>query len=354
MKKSSAIFGKPHPNFMRKVVFKRLGAKNQLVLVGPGEGLDNAVLSLQDGRVLIITTDPISIIPSIDIKESAWLSVHLVASDFATSGVKPEFALFDLNIPQEIDDSGLQAYIKAIDAECRTLGISVVGGHTGRYPGGGLTVVGSGTIFGIARDGSYLTPAMAQEDDVVVMTKGAAIETVAILANAFPMTIRERLGRKLADSAQAYLKKCSVFDDAFAAISTGIKEAGVTSMHDATEGGVLGALSEMAAASGKRIVVEKEKIHISKEAELVCSAFDIDPLLSLSEGTLLITCKKTSVQGVIERLKKNDVDGFVIGNVVKGDSGLWIRERSRIRRFMRPKEDPYWRAYSQGVANEFK
>ncbi len=352
--KNSASFGKPHPNFMRKVVFKQLGAKNQSVVVGPGEGLDNAVLSLRDGRVLIVTTDPISIIPSIGIKESAWLSIHLVASDLATSGVRPEFAILDLNVPQEIDNSELQAYIKSIDAECKKLGITIVGGHTGRYPGGGLTVVGSATMFGIGKEESYLTPAMAQEGDIVVMTKGAAIETVAVLANTFPETIRERLGRKIVNSAQAYLAKCSVFNDAFAAISIGIEKSGVTSMHDATEGGVLGALSEIAVASGKHIVVEKEKIHISKEAELVCSAFNIDPLISLSEGTLLITCKSTSAQDVIERLRKKNVDGFVIGSVVKGDRGLWIREKRLLQRFTRPREDPYWRAYSQGISSGLK
>ncbi len=351
----STGFGKPSPRFMRKVIFRQLGAENRLVLVGPGEGLDNAVLSLQDGRVLIVTTDPVSIIPSIGIEKSAWLSVHLVASDFATSGVKPEFATFDLNVPQEIVDSELQTFIKAIDAECRRLGISIVGGHTGRYPGGELTVVGSGTIFGVGREESYLTPAMAQENDVVVMTKGAAIETVAVLANTFPMTIREKLGKKIVDTAKNYLEKCSVFDDAFAAISVGIKEAGVTSMHDATEGGVLGALSEIATASDKCIIVEKEKIYIPKEAELICSAFDIDPLISLSEGTLLITCKKTSAQEMIEHLLSKDIEGFVIGKVTKGNAGLWITDRSQQpRRFKRPREDPYWRVYSQGIAKSLK
>lgn len=339
---------------MREVVFKQLGAENRLVVVGPREGLDNAVISLQDGRVLIITTDPISIIPSIGIKESAWLSVHLIASDLATSGVKPEFAVFNLNVPPEIGDAELEAFIKAIGTECKKLKISIVGGHTGRYPGGGLTVVGSGTFFGVGREGSYLTPAMAQKGDVVMMTKGVAIETVAILANTFPKTIQERLGSRVADAAKAYLKKCSVFNDAFAAISVGIKEAGVTSMHDATEGGVLGALSEMATASGKRIVVEKEKIYVSEEAKLICSAFNIDPLVSLSEGTLLITCKKVAAQGVIERLRKEGVDGFVIGEVVEGSMGLWVREGFRLRRFVPPREDPYWRAYSQGIAKELK
>ena len=73
--------GKVPREFLESVVFANLGAKRSSFLVEPGHGLDNAVISLGGKKVLVVTSDPLSVIPSVGLKESAWLSVHLLASD---------------------------------------------------------------------------------------------------------------------------------------------------------------------------------------------------------------------------------------------------------------------------------
>ena len=65
-------------------------------------------------------------------------------------------------------------------------------------------------------------------------------------------------------------------------------------MHDATEGGVLGGLYELARVERADLWVDKELIHVSEESSAVCAAFGLDPLATLSEGTLLITCGRTA------------------------------------------------------------
>ena len=69
------------------------------ILVGPSPGVDTCVIRTGENQVVVATTDPISYIQELGPKDSAWQSVNLIASDLATSGFPPQFALFDFNLP---------------------------------------------------------------------------------------------------------------------------------------------------------------------------------------------------------------------------------------------------------------
>ncbi len=341
--------GKVTRSFFDRAIRKSLGSPDGNVLVGPKLGFDNAIIRVDDERVMIATTDPVSVIPSLGPETSAWLSVHLVASDYATSSKSPPYATFEYNLPPEMSDDDRERYLGAIGEECGKLGISIVGGHTGTYPGAGFTVVGGGTMFGLCGRGEYLDPSMSRPGDKVLMTKGAAIEATATLAGSFPGYTASKIGRRLAEEAAAWTRLCSTVKDALTASSVGIHSEGVTAMHDATEGGVLGALGEMAAASQKRFDVRTQDIHVSEPAAALCRAYQIDPLISLSEGTLLITCARETAEAITRKLRRNGVPTFEIGSVSDGE-GLWLSGgRGRPTKFS-ARRDPYWGAYSRSTA----
>jgi hydrogenase maturation factor len=339
--------GKASPEFLASSVFPELGLASKKVLLGPGVGIDNAVLDAGWGRVLIVTTDPVSVVPSLGLRVSAWLSVHLVASDYATSGLSPEFASFCYNFPPEMTDTQRAVYLRGISSACRDIGVAIIAGNTGSYPGAGLTVVGGGTMFGFGRRGKYVDPTMSRPGDRIVMTKGAAIETTASLANSFPQFTQEKVGRALAARAKRLLWSCSTVKDCRTAASVGLGIDGVTAMHDATEGGVLGGLAEMSAASGNRIVVEEKEIIVSREAQAVCAAFEVNPLTSLSEGTLLITVNPGRTDELLSALRREGIEAAVIGEVGNG-GGVWVSGRNGTRKRFDPlsHRDQYWTAYS--------
>ncbi len=343
--------GKVPREFLEKAVFSHLGAKRAALMVGPGHGLDNAVISLGGKNVLLVTSDPLSVVPSLGMKESAWLSVHLLASDLTTSGVSPQFAMFDLNLPPEIGLPDVGEYLAAMGDECRRLGIAIAGGHTGRYPGSGYTVVGGGTMFSVADGGAYVTPAMARPGDSVVITKGAAIGATAVLAHSFPETISDKAGAAVLKKARSRLRDCSTVKDAQVAASLGIHES-VTSMHDATEGGVLGGLLELSSACGLPVVAKREAIHVPTEAAVVCAAFGIDPLTSTSEGTLIITCRPGAAPGLKAALEKRRIGSYEIGRVGRRGkgTGLWLSVDGSEPEPHVPGQDGYWKAYSVAVA----
>lgn len=338
-------FGKPTPSFFQKVIFPRLGAKRREILVGPQFGVDNAVLDIGNRKVLVATTDPLSFIPELGSQGSAWLSVNLLASDLTTSGFSPQYGIFDFNLPAEMESRVFADYWRAFHRECRELGIAVIAGHTGRYQGCNYTIVGGGVLCAIGEKNRYLLSTMAEIGDDVILTKGAAVETTAVLTRAFPHTVRRALGPDLFASALRYLTKVTTVKDALTVASVGIHESGVTAMHDVTEGGIIAASLEIAQASKAGIELSLDEVHVSEETKAICRLFRMDPLTSLGEGSLIVSCKPHKTDAVLRALSAKGIHARVVGRIrskVFGNRGT-VHNRSFQLKY--PKADPYWGAY---------
>ena len=334
---------------MEKAVYRNLGRRSSKVLLGPSWGLDNGVVAAGRNRVLIVTVDPVSVIPQFGVELSAWTSVHLIASDYATSGARPAFATFSYNFPPSMRESEQEEYVAAVGRECGRLGVSIVAGHTGTYPGSGFTVVGSGSMFGFCNAKGYVSPRMARIGDAILLTKHAAIEATASLAICFPSYTDKKVGTKIARRAREMIRKATTVADALTAAGEGLGKAGVTSMHDATEGGVLGALQEMAGASRHRFEVNRGNVAVPQEVQEVCLSFGVDPLTAMGEGALLITCHPGRVGNVRRALSGAGIACQRLGEVKSG-MGLWVAEGDGPRTRFESGRDGYWDAYDRSVA----
>lgn len=347
-------FGKPSPTFFQRVIFSRLGAKRSQVLVGPRLGVDNAVLDIGNGKVLVTTTDPVSFIPELGAQASAWLSVNLLASDLTTSGLSPQYGIFDFNLPPHMQPNLFADYWQSFEKECRKLGISIVAGHTGRYSGCDYTVIGGGTLCAIGRSKRYLLSTMAEVGDDLILTKGAAIETTAVLTRAFPRTVRKALGPELFRRAQSYIKMVTTVKDALIATSVGIHHRGVTAMHDATEGGIIAASLELARASRLGIELSLDDVPLTEETDKICKVFRIDPMSSLSEGSLLISSKPNRTDAILRALSSVGITARVVGRMKTRSFGHRATTRARSLRLRYPETDPYWKAYWKATKKGWK
>ncbi|MCC6651800.1 MAG: AIR synthase, partial [Candidatus Eisenbacteria bacterium] len=81
--------GKISPELFGSVIAPRLGAERPEVVAGPRAGHDAAVVRIGAGRVMAVTTDPLSIIPALGAARSARWACHLIASDLWTTGIPP-------------------------------------------------------------------------------------------------------------------------------------------------------------------------------------------------------------------------------------------------------------------------
>jgi len=337
--------GKFPVDLMENIVYPRLGTKRREILVGPGHGLDNAVIRLGYNQVLVATSDPFSMIPVLGLRDSAWLSTHLLASDLSTCGFPPRFLMVNFSLPPHMKDKEFQEYWDAFHKECKRLGVAIVGGHTGRYVGCDYTIIGGGVMMTLAPENRYLASNMSKPSDLIIMTKGVAIATTGILARTFPETVEKAYGSSFLKRAQSHFYQFSVVEDALAAASVGLRDEAVTAMHDVTEGGLLGALYELSEASNVGLDIDLSKVIVTDEAKLVCDLFHLDPYVTLSEGTLIVTVKPEKAKEVLKALESRGIRAKMIGRVMNRQHGRWVTKDKRREPLRKPPIDPYWKAY---------
>jgi hydrogenase expression/formation protein HypE len=336
--------GKISPEIFNELIFPRLGAKNDRVLVGPQHGVDVGIMEI-GGKAVSFTTDPVFIVPEYGWERAAWFATHIIASDSVTCGLRPKVLSIDLNLPMEITKQQLDVMWGVIHRECQSLGITVITGHTARYENCHYPMVGGATMVGIGELDEYVTPRLARAGDRIIITKGPAIEATGIFAAMFPGLIEKEFGADFNKRAQEVFYRMSIVEDALTAVSAGVRDNGVTAMHDATECGVWGGLYELAQAAGLGVRIEKEKIVVEDCVEEICDYFKIDPYASISEGTLIISCREHRAQQVVDTLAVRGIKSSIVGELTPADRGMVLVEKGREKKLVHPIVDPFWRAF---------
>jgi hydrogenase expression/formation protein HypE len=336
--------GKISPEIFKELIFPRLGAANEKILVGPQHGVDAGIVDI-GGQAVSFTCDPVFIVPEYGWERAAWFAVHIIASDSVTSGLRPRLLSIDLNLPMEMTRRQLETVWEVIHRECQKLGIAVITGHTARYENCHYPMVGGATMTGIGGLDEYVTPAFCRPGDKIIVTKGPAIEATGIFAAMFPKIIEKEFGADFSRRAEAVFYKMSVVEDALTAVGVGVRENGVTAMHDATECGVWGGLYELAQAAGLGARIEKEKIIVEEGVPEVCRFFGLDPYASISEGTLIIACKARRADEVVGALGKKGVKSSIVGELTTPERGMVLVEKGQEKKLEHPIVDPFWRAF---------
>jgi hydrogenase expression/formation protein HypE len=341
--------GKISAEVFDELIYPHLGKRRTSVLVGPKHGVDIGIVDIGGGKVMAMTTDPVFIVPEYGFERAAWFAVHILCSDAVTSALRPTYLSIDLNLPLKMTRGELEIVWRKIDSECRKLGVAIVCGHTARYSGCDYPMVGGATVISIGEKSRYVTPQMAGRGDLIVITKGAAIEATGIFALAFQDRIKEAFGEEFSRRAEEIFFQMSVVKDALTAASVGTRENGVTAMHDATECGVWGGLYEVAKASRVGMRIEKDRIIILDEVEKICAKFGMDPYSSISEGTLIITCKEKKVDLLLKKLAQKKIPASVVGEVIPQSKGIVLVEAGRERPLEHPRVDPFWPAFARAL-----
>jgi hydrogenase maturation factor len=341
--------GKIDLEIFTNFLLKRLGNKDETVIVPPLTGVDSAVIEIDRERVLVIAEDPIFSIPKQPLEMFGWYTVHIGASDVAVMGVKPRYMLYTLLMPPTTSQEDFKTIVDSIHNTAVELEIAIVGGHTGYYPGFASPTIGGITVFAITDKNGYVTPAGAKPDDDVILTKGPAIETAGILSVLREEELLEKYPKSLVEKAKALCKQMTVVKDSLTAMEAG----GVTAMHDATEGGVIGGLFEIANASGAGMETDEAAFVYPEEVKMVCEAFNIDPVAAIAEGSLLITARPTYSKEIIRKLKKANINSSIIGKVTdKPKTRIIKRLDGSVVPLEIPEQDPFWPVFFEGVERE--
>lgn len=311
-------------------LLNRYAHVDEHVVVGPGIGVDATVIEFGD-RLLVAKTDPITFATD----EIGWYAVNVNANDVACLGATPRWFLATLLLPEGCTDRALAERICAqMAAACRELNVSLCGGHTEITCGLERPIVVGQMLGEVARD-DLVVPGGAQVGDVVVLTKGIAVEATAIIARERGAELAGRFSEEFLTRCRDFLHRpgISVVRDARVATAC----ARVHAMHDPTEGGLATGLWELAQAAGVGLLVDQERIAILPETAALCAKFGLDPLGVIASGALLIVVAAEDGERVVAGLREAGIVANIIGRVVESDAGVLLQPSCR---FENPQEVP--------------
>ena len=157
------------------------------------------------------------------------------------------------------------------------------------------------------------------------------------------------MGDETTKAADALFEQMTVVPEARVAAAYGLRDRGVTAMHDATEGGVLGGLIEVADASEAGMRIDLEAIPVRPEVRAVCDHVGIDPYVSISEGTLIATVRPEHADGFIRALQADGIAAAEVGEMTDRSAGVLLVRGGEEGPLEHPGVDPFWGAFGRWV-----
>lgn len=179
--------------------------------------------------------------------------------------------------------------------------------------------------------GTYIkkTEVKMRPGQQIVISKYIGLEGTAILAQKYRDRLREKLPAKMIDEAAGYEEMISVLPEA-----AGASKSGVCAMHALSQGGVFGALWEMAEAAGTGLSINLKAIPVRQETIEICEQLELNPYRLLSGGSLLMAADDG--EALAESLIQSGIPAFVIGCATEGNDRVLVGSEEGERRFLEP------------------
>ncbi len=309
--------GKLKESVLKRSVLKQLHKRNDKVLTGPSVGCDYGAIDVTEDEVVVLSTDPITVAG----KNQGRSAVFAATNDVASSGATPQGVSVSLLLPTSLNEEDLRDIIKDMEAACEECHVDIMGGHTEvtravKEPLITVTAVGTASKAGLIHNRN-LRPGM----DIVV-SKWVGLEGTAILAKNNNEELRTRFPQPFIDKAKVFDQMMSIIPEAAVAV-----KSGVSAMHDVSEGGIFGALWELAQCADVGLEIDLKKIPIRQETIEICEFFDVNPYKVISGGCLLMAAEDGNA--LVRDLEKAGISATVIGKATDSNDRVLLNEDER-------------------------
>ena len=306
--------GKISESVLKRSVLKQLHTKSDRILFKPAVGEDCAVISMQaGGKTKLVTATQTFTLDVSDKHVRANCAVYDALNNIYAMGADPVGIELALLVPTTENEAVLRETVRAIDAVC--------GGHT-QVSRAVKNIVVTVTAIGEAYE-QALTPSSAAAPGMdVIVTGYVGLEGTAILANEKRTELETRFSKAFIDKSAAYIDHISTAMEAASAIG-----AGVAAIHDASQGGIFGALWDMAEASGIGLDIDLKKLPIRQDTIEISEFFDINPYKLLSGGSLIIIAADGT--RVVRELEKTGQNAVIVGATTDSNDRVLISGEER-------------------------
>jgi hydrogenase expression/formation protein HypE len=297
-------FSKLSPKQLEQNVLQYVTKTRGEVLVSGSLGEDCAVIKPK--KYVLLSSDPITGAS----KNIGFLAINVSVNDIAACGVEPIAAMLTVIAPPCATEQTINDIMREANAAARELNIDIIGGHTEFSDAVNRTVV-SATIIGHTDEKYFLTKDAKAGDDIIV-TKYIGLEGTSIIGEDYGALLK--LSAAELKQAKDTIKQISVLKEGL--LCAGLN---ISSMHDITEGGVFGAVAELACGAGLGAEVYTEKIPVLQITRKICAQLSLDPFRLLSSGSMLITAPKGEGAKIVGALSAAGIKGTVIGKITPKD-----------------------------------
>jgi hydrogenase maturation factor len=322
--------GKIPNDILDKEILRQLQYTRPEVKVYPDIGEDCSVVEFEQDMQIVLSTDPITGASN----QIGKLAVHVSCNDISSAGAEPVGILVTLLLPLGTTKEEIRELMKDIHDTATKLQIVVLGGHSEITEAVNSPIV-STTVIGKVKKGKLVQTKGATIGDDVILTKWAGLEGTAILANDLEQDLSKHLSGSILQEAKSLMNHISVLKESKIA-----QEVVVTSMHDVTEGGVLGAAHELAECAKVGIEIDLDKIPILACTQEICNYFDISPYRLISSGCMLLTTPMG--KQALEWFSKNNIQAAVIGKIIP--EGKHIKTGNDLQILEGPESDELYKA----------
>ncbi len=309
--------GKLKESILKRSILKQLHTRNNDVLVTPAVGIDyGAITTLED---LAIATASSSV--TVTGARFAGKAIIAACNNVACSGAIPVTVSLVILLPTATNEDELRSIMKDVDEACVICNVDVIGGHTEVTRTVNDPVV-IATVNGTIESANVLHSKTIRPGMDIVVTKWVGMEGAAHLALEKEEELKARYAVPFIDKAKISRQVMSILPEA--AVAT---KSGACAMHDVSEGGIFGALWEMAECAGVGLEIDLKKIPIRQETIEICEFFDINPYKIVSSGSLLIATSDGNA--LIRQMEKEGIYAVVIGKATDSNDRVLINEDER-------------------------
>jgi len=233
------------------------------------------------------------------------LAVYGTVNDLAVSGARPLYLSLSFIIEEGFEIKEFEKILRSIKKASEKAKIKIITGDTKVVPKGNCDKIFINTSgIGIYDYHCGISPAIIEEDDVIIINKSIGEHGLAVLL-----------------ARENFQIDAEIFSDS-RPLNIEIEKlkreiSSIHCMRDVTRGGLATVLKELAESSKKNFEIFHENIPVKDEVKGVCEILGFDPLYIANEGVFVIFVKKDDAKNVLKILK----DGKIIGRVLKEKEG---------------------------------
>lgn len=345
--------GKAPVNVLRRSVLRQIREKgDEVPKEGAGIGRDCACLWLpQDKRLVTCVQEAVvdvscgtggrntelhsdAVYP--DSPEPVLTLAELVqkcANNLAAGGGIPMAASLVLLLPEAVEEPYIRALMAQAAEKCRELSIQIIGGQT-RITKAAAMPMAVVTGYGRLLEGNESIGSAVPGQEVVV-SKWIGLQGTAYVAKRNRTRLLDRYPAYLVEEAMGFDRYLSVLPEARVAV-----RMGVGAMHDASEGGIFGALWELAEYFGVGLTIDMRKLPLRQETVEVCECCNINPYELLSGGCLIMMASDGA--GLAAALEAEHIPAQVVGKVTDSNDRILVNG-DEIRYMDRPRRDSVYK-----------